>query len=46
MKLVLDTNIYISSFIITGDNDLLIIKEFRGIKIISANEYINILKAI
>jgi len=33
-----------ADYIITGDDDLLTIKEFRGTKIITANEYINILK--
>ena len=30
-----------ADYIITGDADLLILKEFQGIKIITANEYIN-----
>ena len=33
-----------ADFIITGDDDLLTIKEFRSIRIITANEYVNILK--
>ena len=30
-----------ADYIITGDADLLVIKEFRGIKIITASEYVN-----
>jgi putative PIN family toxin of toxin-antitoxin system len=30
-----------SDCIITGDNDLLILEEFRGIKILTANKYVN-----
>jgi len=30
-----------ADYIITGDVDLLILEEFRGIKIITANEYLN-----
>ena len=33
-----------ADYIITGDADLLILKEFHGIKIVTANEYINDLK--
>jgi len=33
-----------ADYIITGDDDLLTIKEFRNIRIITANEYVNILK--
>lgn len=31
-----------ADYLITGDADLLVLKEFRGIKIITANEYINL----
>ena len=30
-----------ADYIITGDTDLLIFEEFRGVKIITANEYVN-----
>jgi len=30
-----------ADYIVTGDNDLLSLKEFRGIKIVTANEYLN-----
>jgi len=33
-----------ADYIITGDEDLLTLKEFRGIKIITANEYVNAIK--
>ncbi len=33
-----------ADFIVTGDPDLLELREFRGIKIITANEFLNIYK--
>jgi predicted nucleic acid-binding protein len=30
-----------AGYIVTGDNDLLVLKEFRGIKIVTVQEYLS-----
>lgn len=49
MKLIFDTNIYIPAFVIphskvdaivTGDKEMLELKEFEGIRIMSLREYL------
>ena len=52
IKVVLDTNIYVSAFgfdgmadyLVTGDKQhLLPIKEFRGIRILTANDFLKLM---
>jgi predicted nucleic acid-binding protein len=54
MKVVLDSNIFVSSFfwkgnvdfIITGDDDLLILEMYKAIKIVKPRKYLDILENI
>lgn len=47
LKVVLDTNVVVSAdYIISGDQHLLQLKEFQGIKILTPSEFVALLHVL